>query len=174
MKGYFLEACKELGVATDNIRFTYEGIGQHFATSENAAESNSNDEVIINTDWIDATLESGDYYDFRFLMYHEARHFYQNMIIQDFLKRGKSKELPATIKQWIYEAKNYIRNEGTPESAKANRDQLMEIDANAFALCLLQKNGITEMRIPPGQEDVMIKRMKEIVLGVWRLKADIH
>jgi len=36
-------------------------------------------------------------YDLQYQMYHEARHYYQSMIIADFHARGKSKELPATI-----------------------------------------------------------------------------
>ena len=95
-------------------------------------------------------------------MYHEVRHFYQSMIIADFHARGKSKELPATIHQWETENANYLRNEGTYETQKANATQMIEIDANAFAIAMLNIKGITEARAPEEQWEETEKRAIEI------------
>lgn len=101
-------------------------------------------------------------------MYHEARHYYQSMIIADFHARGKSKELPATIRQWELENANYQRNEGTEETQKANAAQKIEIDANAFAIAMLNLKGITEARAPEEQWQETAKRAQEIYRTIVR------
>lgn len=147
LRKYFEEACEVLDVDHSKISFAYDSIGKMFRTVNNACEAAS-DILYINKDWVEWAIKSNFLYDLQYQMYHEARHFYQSMIIDDFHKRGKSKELPATISQWEAEKLNYIRNEGTIETQKANAAQKIEIDANAFAIAMLQLKGITEARAP--------------------------
>ena len=160
LREYFVEACNVLGVKLQNIQFVYERIGDRFKTVNNTCEVGDNC-LYINEDWISEILRINFLYDFQYQMYHEARHFYQYNVMVDYHVRGKSSELPTTIKQWEFECKNYIRNEGTDESEKANATQTMEIDANAFAIVMLSMKG-EEARIPEEQWDVTIKRVNEI------------
>ena len=164
---YFDEACEVLGVDHSKIPFAYDRIGERFRTSGNTCETDGN-MLYINEDWIEEIIRTGFYYDFQYQMYHEARHFYQSMVIEDYHKRGKSKELPVTIRQWEAENYNYARNEGTDETQKANAAQIIEIDANAFAIALLQLKGITEARVPEEQWKETEKRAIEIFRVIAR------
>ena len=160
LREYFEEACEKLGVDHQNIKFVYEHIGEKFRTVNNTCETGDNC-LYINEDWIIEVLRTNFLYDLQYQMYHEARHFYQYMVVEDYCIRGKSCELPAMIKQWKFECENYLRNEGTEETQKANATQTMEIDANAFAVVMLSLKG-KEARIPEEQWGVTIKRAKEI------------
>ena len=161
LREYFEEACDMLGINHQNIPFVYDHIGERFKTVENSCETDGNF-LYINEDWIAETLRTNFLYDFQYQMYHEARHFYQDMVIDDFHSRGQSSELPATIRQWEMEFANYRRNEGTEETQKANASQKVEIDANAFAIVMLNKKGITEARMPEEQWQETEKRAWEI------------
>ena len=161
LRGYFEEACEVLNVDHTKHPFAYDRIGERFSTTGNTCETDGN-MLYINEDWIKETLRSGFFYDFQYQMYHEARHFYQSMVIDDFHKRGKTSELPATIRWWEAENANYVRNEGTDETQKANAAQSIEIDANAFAIAMLQLKGISEARAPEEQWKVTEERAIEI------------
>lgn len=161
LRGYFEEACEVLNVDHAKHPFAYDRIGERFATTGNTCETDGNI-LYINEDWIEETLRSGFFYDFQYQMYHEARHFYQSIVINDFHKRGKTSELPATIRRWESENANYLRNEGTEETQKANAAQSIEIDANAFAIAMLQLKGISEARAPQEQWKETEKRAIEI------------
>ncbi len=161
LREYFEDACEELGVDYTKIPFAYERIGMRFRTSGNTCETDGS-MLYINEDWIEEIIRTGFFYDFQYQMYHEARHFYQSMVIADFHKRGKTSELPATIRRWEAENLNYTRNEGNIETQKANAAQSIEIDANAFAIVMLQLKGITEPRAPLEQWKETEKRAIEI------------
>lgn len=161
LRGYFEEACEVLRVDHRNIPFIYEHIGERFRTNGNTCETDGN-RLFINEDWIKMCLESVFLYDLQYQMYHEARHFYQSMVIADFHARGKTSELPTTIEQWEREGLHYQRNEGTLETQKANATQKMEIDANAFAIVMLNIKGITEARAPEEQWEETEQRALEI------------
>lgn len=90
-------------------------------------------------------------FDLRYILSHEARHLYQHQVIADFKQRGKSSELPAVINQWEYEFLHYIRNEGDEDSMDKNTNQQVEIDANAFANCML-------IKMVWGQESNLVKK----------------
>jgi hypothetical protein len=91
--------------------------------------------------------------------------------VADFDKRGKSNELPVLILAWKENLRNYSRNEGLGESMRCNAEQPIELDANAFANAMLIKENYPT-RILDGQEERMIKRIREICWKLWRL--DIH
>ena len=164
---YFEEACEILDVDHRQIIFAYDHIGLRFKTPGNTCETDGNI-LYINEDWICEILRENFLYDLQYQMYHEARHYYQSMIIADFHARGKSKELPATIRQWELENANYQRNEGTEETQKANAAQKIEIDANAFAIAMLNLKGITEARAPEEQWQETAKRAQEIYRTISR------
>lgn len=160
LREYFEEACEVLGINHQNVYFVYEQIGERFRTVNNTCEVEGNC-LYINEEWIVETLRENFLYDLQYQMYHEARHFYQAMVIADYHARGKSRELPATIHQWEMECTNYIRNEGTEDTQKANATQKMEIDANAFSNVMLSMKGL-KARAPFEQWQETYNRAKEI------------
>lgn len=170
LREYFEDACEVLGVHCQSIPFVYEHIGERFRTVNNTCEVDG-DCLYINEDWITEILKINFLYDLQYQMYHEARHFYQAMVIADYRTRGKSRELPATIYQWEMEGANYIRNEGTEDSQKANATQKMEIDANAFAIVMLNMKGITEARAPIELWKETEKRVYEIARTLKVMKS---
>ena len=167
LRQFFEEACQVLEVDHTQITFAYDHIGPRFKTPGNTCETDGNI-LYINEDWVKEILRIDFLYDLQYQMYHEARHYYQSMIIADFHARGKSKELPATIRQWELENANYQRNEGTEETQKANAAQKIEIDANAFAIAMLNLKGITEARAPEEQWQETAKRAQEIYRTISR------
>lgn len=168
LRGYFEEACEVLGVNHRSIPFVYDHIGDRFRTVGNTCETDGN-RLFINEDWLIMCLNTNYLYDLQYQMYHEARHFYQSMVIADFHARGKSSELPSTIRQWENECLHYQRNEGTDETQKANASQKMEIDANAFAIVMLSTKGITEARAPEEQWEETAQRAQEIYRNLVKI-----
>lgn len=161
LRRYFEEACGVLKVDSIDISFAYDNIGERFRTTNNSCEIDGKT-LFINKDWIKECMKINDLYDLQYQMYHEARHLYQKMVIDDFHSRGKSSELPVTIQRWEHEFSNYQRNEGTEETQKANAAQKVEIDANAFAIALLYSKGIFEARAPKEHRKETEQRAQEI------------
>lgn len=175
LRPYFNEACKVLNVNHKSIVFEYEGLGERFKTNDVTSET-SEDKLFINTEWL-KMLPDDDDYDLQYQMYHEARHFYQDNAIVDFHARGKTSELPSTIKKWEHESFNYKRNEGTEEERKAYAAQDVEIDANAFAIAMLFAKGIEKARAPKEQMNKTLERAETIYssyekLGKWKNLID--
>jgi hypothetical protein len=179
LRTYFDEACKVLNVNHETIDFAYEGIGERFKTNDVTCETAENI-LYINLKWLEMLPDNdnGDY-DLRHQMYHEARHFYQHNAIADYHTRGKTTELPSTIKKWEFESSNYKPNEGTEEERKAYAVQDVEIDANAFAIAMLHANGIDKARIPAELMVETSKRAQEIYsrlerLGRWKKHKKVN
>lgn len=149
----FNAALKCLGIKS-NIEIVYEYNPERFNSNSNAAECN-NANLYINEAWIDMLIAENDFYDVKYMMYHEARHIYQEKVIKDYKERGKSSELPATIKAWIENFSDYKRNT-CEDSIDTNANQVVEIDANAFAIVLLQMQKITTIRLNPNTEEKTI------------------
>lgn len=167
---YFTEASKVLNIDYKSIDFEYECIGKRFKTNDVTCETSDN-KLFINLDWLNMLPENEDY-DLQYQMYHEARHFYQHYAIKDYHTRGKTSELPSTIKKWETESSNYIPNEGTEDKRKAYAVQDVEIDANAFAIAMLSKKGYDEAKIPKDQVEKTMNKAIEIrstleKLGRW-------
>lgn len=167
---YFAEACKVLNINYKSINFEYEGIGKRFKTNDVTCETSDN-KLYINLNWLNM-LPENEYYDLQYQMYHEARHFYQHNVIKDYHTRGKTSELPSTIKKWEAESSNYIPNEGTEDERKAYATQDVEIDANAFAVAMLSKKGYDKAKIPEEQIEKTMNKAVEICstlekLGRW-------
>ena len=165
---YFDEACKELHIDSSlyTLRFCIDD--GRFPSAVNSAEWGGNT-LYINEEWVELCLRSDCEFDLRYILSHEARHLYQHQVIADFKQRGKSSELPAVINQWEYEFLHYIRNEGDEDSMDKNTNQQVEIDANAFANCMLIKNGLGA-RIKSGQEKIMEKAIKALAKKMWNIK----
>lgn len=165
LQEYFDEACKELRIDSSSYTLCLCTDTNRFPSAYNSAEWDGNT-LYINEEWVELCLQSDCEFDLRYILSHEARHLYQHQVIADFKQRGKSRELPAIINQWEYEFSHYIRNEGDETSMEKNVNQQVEIDANAFANCMLLKNGLGA-RIKPGQEEVMEKAIKAMAKRLW-------
>ena len=139
----------------------YEKIGQRFQTMENAEEvDNVNHIVYINEDWANQMVKVFEY-DLYYMMAHEARHVYQEIIIQQFHKRQPAKENEALIVSWIDNKQNYIRNEGGATERPYHR-QPLEVDADAFANFYVLAKGIGVARVPEDSDELVTQRLKEI------------
>lgn len=166
IKKYFDEACKELMIDCSAYILQIVTDKKKFASTENSAEWDGNI-LYINQEWVELCLQNKAEFDLIYILSHETRHIYQHHVIADFKQRGKSSELPAVINQWEYEFSHYIRNEGDEDKYEKNVSQQVEIDANAFANCMLLKNGLGA-RIKPGQEEIMEKAIKAMAKKLWK------
>lgn len=167
LRAYFDEACEVLRIDGSQYELQYETIGQRFATVDNAAEM-QNYTLYINEDWIKNSISEDAEFDLRYILYHGARHIYQHKVIEEFEVTGRSSELPVTILSWKQEFSTYIRNEGDDDSWQKNISQSVEIDANAFANAMLIKHNL-EVRIIPGQEEIMLKAIENMVKRLWNV-----
>lgn len=169
LQEYFDESCKELNVDSSAYVLHIIVDKSRFPSIYNSAEWCGRT-LYINQEWVEFCIQNKVIYDLIFVLSHEARHIYQHNVIADFNKRGKSCELPAIIKQWEKEFSHYIRNEGDEDSMNKNTSQQVEIDANAFANCILIKKGL-EARIKPEQEYLMTKAIKEMARKLWNAEV---
>lgn len=155
----FKAALECLGIKS-SIGIKYEYNSERFDSYLNAAECDKVN-LYINEAWIDKLIELDDFYDAKYIMYHEARHIYQAYVIKDYQERGRSSELPATIKAWIDNLNNYKRNT-SEDSVDDNANQTVEIDANAFAIVLLQMQKIKEVRLNSTVEEATTALAKQL------------
>lgn len=73
------------------------------------------------------------------MMFHELRHYHQRAVIKQYLEMGYSEKEPnSDIEQWIVDYSEYKRNNGDDSSRANNANQMIERDANAYALSLLR------------------------------------
>ena len=157
----FRDALEMLGLPPLPYTFCYEKIGQRFQTMDNAEEvDNVNRIVYINEDWANKMVKVFEY-DLFYMMAHEARHVYQEIIIQQFHRRQPTKENEALIVSWIDNKQNYIRNEGGV-TVKPYHRQPLEVDADAFANFYVLAKEMGEARVPDDSDELVSQRLKEI------------
>jgi len=107
---------------------------ERFPTIVNACESNKK-ELFFNKTWfLQRTTDHRD--DLEFFIFHELRHVHQLYSIELFINGQPCKDTPEIITIWKQEFDGYVRNTGGA-SQNANVSQEVEIDANAYAQCLL-------------------------------------
>lgn len=119
----------------DRIDFYFDSCpSPRFPTMSNAAESEINT-IFLNKPWfLQRTTEHRD--DLEFFVFHELRHIHQfNSILRNNCGE-KCNDDPATVMKWQQGFVQYTRNEDSA-SELVNIAQEVEIDANAYALCLL-------------------------------------
>lgn len=110
-----------------------------FPTIENASETLFEENgIVINRLWAEGCLRE-NILEFEFIMFHELRHYHQRAVIKQYRDTGSSdKENESDIKQWIIDYSDYKRNNGDDASRADNAIQMIERDANAYALSLLR------------------------------------
>lgn len=136
---------------------------QRFPSLNNAAESNIK-AIYFNKQWfLQRTNEHRD--DLEFYIFHELRHIHQlhSIILHD--SGQKPNDNATTIELWRNGFNNYTRNTDAATEA-VNIVQEIEIDANAYAQCLVNLLHIDdniELRfsLPEKAADVAFERSKE-------------
>ena len=92
--------------------------------------------IVFNHDWLIRSLPNyAD--DVRFFIYHELRHVHQKYQISKMHSNEIIDEKEATLLRWDDDFRNYQTNYGDEDSQKRNLEQEIEIDANAYAIALL-------------------------------------
>ena len=119
----------------DTIDYYFEDCpSERFPTLNNAAESNINS-ICFNKQWFLKRInEHRD--DLEFFIFHELRHIHQLYSIYLHEHNQIHNDDTATIELWKNGFNNYIRNiDYTTEAV--NVTQEIEVDANAYAQCLV-------------------------------------
>ena len=125
-----------------------------FKTMDNAAEVCGN-KLYFNKPWFTGQDRWENHrVDIEFFIFHELRHLHQHYEIALLDSNNIVHEDISTIVSWKNGFINYIRNEGGSTQA-VNLSQEVEIDANAYALCLSNMLHISdniELRFSVPQE----------------------
>lgn len=166
-----VRACKTLSINLDLIRIEFDGIGDCFKTTENAAVSNDTPHLFIkiNLEWLRTKRKAKDFTTIRDILYHEIRHIYQFREIAN-LKNGfpiyESKEI---ILNWINDRKHYISFSSFDATTHIPHfSQSIELDAMAFSVLLRsfdsQKENYIEngLAIPDEIWPLVEKRVREM------------
>lgn len=100
------------------------------------------DSIVFNRNWLRRELEELSEEidlvdDVRFFVFHELRHVYQKYQIKRLENKESIRESFETVSQWRKDFENYKTNFGDNESQEDNLRQEVEIDANAYAIALL-------------------------------------
>lgn len=127
-----------------------------FPNEENASETYVQEYgIIINRVWADRCLRE-NVPEYEFLLFHELRHYHQREAITRFIEIGVAERDSQTdIQAWMADYNSYTRNEGTDESRAQNAAQMIERDANAYALNLLRLYHVHDsMQLMLGLPDI--------------------
>lgn len=131
----FIELPRNINVYFDDCP------SNRFPTFNNAAECDwklSESSIIINKQWLTNEDKWNNHkYDIAFFVFHELRHLYQHQQIFRYENNLKFTEDSSTINTWNKGFLNYIVNDGV-DTQTANVTQEVEIDANAYAWCLVE------------------------------------
>lgn len=156
----FQDAISMLGLLPIPYTFCYEKIGPRFPTMDNAEEVDNVNRIDINEDWANQMVKVFEY-DLHYMMAHEARHVYQEIVIRMFQSGQSVKETAALIVSWIDNKQHYVRNQGGA-TVKPYHCQPIEVDADAFANFYVIKKQIGGARIPVDSDELVTQRLKEI------------
>ena len=134
-----------------------------FPSLNNAAESNIKS-ICFNKQWfLQRTEEHLD--DLEFFIFHELRHIHQlySIFLHDNSQRYNDDE--ATIELWRSGFNNYIRNTDSVTEI-ANVTQEIEVDANAYAQCLVNLLHINDdmglhFSLPEAAASISFERSKQ-------------
>ena len=122
--------------------------------------------VLFNRDWLIRSLpDHAD--DVRFFIYHELRHVHQKYQIAKKNSNENISENESTLILWNDEFKNYQTNYGDAESQKHNLMQEIELDANSYAIAMLNMRYLGnqewsfEYSLPQDAYEAADKRCRE-------------
>lgn len=161
LESTFQDALGMLGFPPLPYTFSYEKIGKRFLTMDNAEEvDNVNRIVYVNEDWANQMVKVFAY-DLYYMMAHEARHVYQEIMMRMFQSGQQTKEQDALIVSWINNKQNYVRNQGGA-TVKPYHCQPLEVDADAFANFYVMMRRIGGARVPQDSDELVTQRLKEI------------
>ena len=157
----FHDAIKVLGLSSIQYDFSYEKMGVRFRSIDNAAEvDNENRNVYINEDWANHRVKEFED-DLYYIMAHEARHVYQEIIMGMYKSGQQTDEQDELVKSWINNKNNYIQNQGG-STVKPYYCQPLEVDADAFANFYMLAKEIGQPRFPKESDELVERRLNEI------------
>ena len=122
--------------------------------------------IVANRDWLKKSFPKYTD-DIRFFVFHELRHVHQKHQVAKWLLKEKTEEKDSILTKWEEEFRTYQTNYGDEESQKRNFAQEIEIDANAYALSLLnlmhlgEKDWSFEYSLPQTAFSIADKRSRE-------------
>ena len=130
-----VEFARRFLLLPDSIEFLFDDCpSPRFPTMNNAAEGNIQS-ICFNKPWFLQRIDEHKD-DLEFYIFHELRHVHQQYSIFLLEHALPYNDDIATIEQWRRGFNNYIRNVDA-YSEKVNVAQEVEIDANAYAICLI-------------------------------------
>ena len=168
-----------------SIEFVFDDCpSERFPLETNAAEISGNT-IYLNKLWYYNNLPDHKA-KIAFFVFHELRHLHQHYSIA-LLKHGYAvQESEATINNWEVEFSHYIYNIDE-ETQSLNLKQEVEIDANAYGICLMRMfylrspNMDLNIFLPKEAHDLAEKRVDyyfmdkpEIVGFCKEIGANIH
>ena len=130
-----IDFARQFLILPDTINMYFDDCpSKRFSSEFNAAESD-NQNIYLNKRWYRNHIED-HHADVAFFVFHELRHMHQLMSI-DRLQRGLPVQEPKdTIFEWRNNYNNYVRNVDA-DSQEINIKQPIELDANAYGICLM-------------------------------------
>lgn len=168
----------------DDIRFEFAHCpSPRFPTLSNASETINllsvpqlTDRIVVffNYEWCELNRANNREFDIEFFVFHELRHIHQYMSVARSNARREGNEAvklqyPETarvVEQWRADFLTYKRNVG--DNVKENVTQAIEVDANAYALVLLNLLHIEddislEVSMDPNVSELAEKKMVEFM-----------
>lgn len=128
----FQAAIDFLSIRSYKYQLIFEKKGLNLKNDDVCITDYSKRSIYIDEDWANHSLEIDFEYDLHFLMAHEARHIYQNVIIERYRKKKDIKEPLNVVLSWLGNEMTYQRDTGDGTNRIYKR-QPIEVDANAFA-----------------------------------------
>lgn len=153
VKNILQRAAQRLSVDLNLVRIEYGGIGNGFDTIENGAKTGSSPylRIEINLDWLRFFMEKNDNTTLLDILYHEIRHIYQFIEIENYNNSCTIRESRNSINRWIYERANYIPYSSYDTTNHfAHFSQFIELDAMAFSIILRSIDSETNPNIETG------------------------
>lgn len=139
VKNTLQRAAQRLSIDLNLVKIEYGGIGNGFETIENGAVSGATPylHIKINLDWLRHFMEMKNISAILDILYHEMRHIYQFIEIENYSKSHTIHESKDMIDSWIYDLNNYIRYSSSDTTNHvAHFSQSVELDAMAFSILL--------------------------------------
>ena len=133
-----LSFTKQFITRPDDLQVVISNYSSGLFEHENVPAFTSADgkKIVFNQDWLQRSLPThAD--DVRFFIFHELRHVHQKYQISRWKEHEKINEKEQIVSIWDEEFKSYKKNYGDEESQKVNLAQEVEVDANAYAISLL-------------------------------------
>ncbi len=146
-----------------------------FKTEKNASQLEQrgcNRVLWFNEMWFDKRIDE-HMDDIEFFAFHELRHIHQSISVSRMMSNFSTQEDYDEIKKWQFEFTHYIRNVDAA-SEERNVHQRIEIDANAYALSLLNLYHLEDdMELHPSIPEQVQDEIEQISNRYYNSKPEL-